>query len=154
MREYTQNIPAWKWTVQTTGNEMYRLGRQYAGDVLPYIGLSLEEFHKLVSSIRYRRDPDGEEYLSRPLAIFLDVGRGLDCDQKAIAIGAFCELRGIDYRYIAVGKFADKPLHHVLVIVKIGEKWVPMDATYPHSVPFRWASDYARKTVLIPPWTK
>jgi hypothetical protein len=151
MQEYTQEIPAWKWTVQTTGNEMYRLSRQYSADVMPYIGLSLEEFHKFVASIPYRRDPDGEEYLSRPLAIFQDVGRGLDCDQKAIAIGAYCELRNIPYRYIAVGKFANKPLHHVLVIVQIGDKWLPMDATYPHSVPFVWMSNYEKRVVLQPP---
>ena len=77
-------------------------------------------------NIRYVRDPRNIETLHTPQKI-LEYGQG-DCDDQSILLASLLETLGHPARFVAVG-FVPGTYSHVYVETKIGNRWIPLDAT-------------------------
>lgn len=126
---------------------MYRLSRQYAQDMAPLATLSATEVFEVLRRIPYVPDPKGVEFLKRPYYTLRSMGPGGDCDDKAIAVGAWAHLRKIPFRFLAVSRHPFKPLHHVFAEVKMLGGWQSMDPTYLHNT-YGQRPRYAKTMVL------
>jgi hypothetical protein len=127
-------------SIMTTGMTMGRLSTQYAYDAVDLCTMSLQELHDLIRSWDYVADPRGLEWVQRPLYTILGSGPCRDCDDRAIVVGAYAELNGLPFRFVAVGNRPGRP-HHVFCEVLVGEDWIVVDATYPHdrlNMPRTW----------------
>lgn len=134
-------------TLTQTAQEMVRLARAYKEDMAPYASFSVQELFDFLKAIPYRADPKGLEYLQRPYYTVNQLGAGGDCDDKAICVAAWALCQGKPFRYVAVSRKKDKPLHHVFAEVKIGTEWVGVDPTYSHHV-LNQRPPYARREVI------
>lgn len=85
--------------------------------------------------IRYARDIRGMETLQTPI-VTMDLEAG-DCDDKSTLLAAMLESIGFQTRFAAVGHSAPGVYSHVYVEVKLGNAWLPLDATMHH--PMGWA---------------
>jgi hypothetical protein len=115
----------------STGAEMMRLVKQYAADIGEMAKWSLPKYYDFVKKLPYRKDPDNNETLARPLYTLSTAWPYRDCDDKAILIGSWLFLNKIPFKFRASSSRKDKILHHVYVIAKIGGKDLVIDATYP-----------------------
>ena len=115
----------------STGAEMMRLVKQYAADIGEKAKWSLPKYYDFVKKLPYRKDPDNNETLARPLYTLSTAWPYRDCDDKAILIGSWLFLNKIPFKFRASSSRKDKILHHVYVIAKIGGKDLVIDATYP-----------------------
>lgn len=77
--------------------------------------------------IRYVRDIHGVETLQTPV-VTLELGAG-DCDDKSTLMAALLESVGYPTRFIAAGYRQRGNYSHVYVEAKVGNRWVPLDAT-------------------------
>lgn len=136
--------------VDQTAHEMYRLATAWCEDMAEYASLSLPEVFDLLKNIPYRADPDGMEYLQRPFYTLTASGRGGDCDDKAICVGAWATLNQIPFRFVAVSESRDRDLHHVYTELYIGNSWVAFDPTYAYNVLGRPMGDFPVKMILSP----
>lgn len=121
--------------VFSTGRLMRRLSVAFAGDVDPYLTLSLPAFYARVRDVPYRRDPASMEFLQRPAVTLAGTGPGGDCDDKAVALAAYLCRQGIPYRFVAAGRDRRNPLHHTWVQAKLEGEWVDLDPTYAWNSP-------------------
>jgi hypothetical protein len=125
--------------VKYTGKLMRELSVRYANDVSMFAHLSIIEFYDMVKNIPYKEDPKKVEFLQRPYYTLNQRGKGGDCDDKCIVMGAYLALAGIPFRFVAYGKKADGRLHHVIVEALITNdnntqgKWVHLDPTYSYN---------------------
>ncbi len=78
--------------------------------------------------IRYVKDIRGIETLHTPETL-LQLGQG-DCDDKSTLTATLLESIGHKTRFEAVG-FRPGAFSHVLVSVKLGDKWLPLETTEP-----------------------
>lgn len=125
-------------SLEQTGATMGRLAKEYALDAIELASLSLEELHALILSWPYKADPKGLEWVQRPKYTIDGSGPCRDCDDRAVVVGAWAELNGLPYRFVAVGTGATP--HHVFAQVWVGD-WITVDATYPTdrlNVPVKW----------------
>ena len=135
--------------VSQTGNAMGRMIRTYWRDMADLATAPPEDVFLLIQSVPYRRDPKDEEYLQRPLAFRLDVARGADCDDRAIAVGCWAVAAGYPWRVVAVSRNENKRLHHVFCEVYFSGAWLPMDPTYSSSGLGR-AESWTKRQILSP----
>lgn len=112
-----------------------------------YASATLQEVFDLLKNIPYQADPPDREHLQRPFYTLNEMGEGGDCDDKAIAAGAWAFLRRIPFRFVAVSKSPEKELHHVFVEMYINGKWEPFDPTYAFNVLGRPVA-YAKRVIL------
>lgn len=89
-----------------------------------------------------------EEVLQRPYFTVNGMGKGGDCDDKAIAMASWAYLNGIPYRFIAVRRPDRKSLHHVFTELYIGNRWVAADCTYSINRFGCERENYAERVVL------
>ena len=136
--------------VQQTATEMYRLAFAWKEDMAPYATLSLPELFKFLKDIPWRADPGETEVLQRPWYTVNQIGIGGDCDDKAIAVGAYCHLHNLPFRFVAVSRSKDLDLHHVYTEIKINREWLIFDPTYAYNVLGRPMGAYAKRLVLTP----
>lgn len=87
----------------------------------PYVR-ALFEFVR--DRIRYVRDIQGVETLQTPIRT-LEIRAG-DCDDKSILLASLLASIGLTTRFVALG-FNNGPYSHVLVEVRLGKKWMPLD---------------------------
>ena len=92
-----------------------------------YMGEVNRIFDWVKKTVRYTRDPHGVELVQDVWAT-LSCGRG-DCDDFTILLGAACEVMGAPCRIVTVSTRPDKEPVHVYPEVKVGNRWVPLDAT-------------------------
>lgn len=85
--------------------------------------------------IRYTRDVRGLETLQIP-TVTMDLSAG-DCDDKSTLLASLLESVGHPTRFVAVGYTVPGAYSHVYVETKMGQRWVPLDATMPH--PLGWS---------------
>lgn len=104
---------------------VYGLTKNLAGK--DYMGEVNRIFDWVKRTVRYTRDPHGVELLQDVWAT-LNRGRG-DCDDFTILLGAACEVMGAPCRIVTVSTRPDKEPVHVYPEVKVGKRWVPLDAT-------------------------
>lgn len=109
---------------------MVRLANRYKKDIAPYAHETLQQFYDRIRSIPYNKDPKGMEFLQRPYYTLAGNRPGGDCDDKAICMGAYASLHGYPFRFVAMGRYKDKPLHHVATDIKMPNGWVHVDPTY------------------------
>jgi transglutaminase-like putative cysteine protease len=129
---------------------MYRMASAWKQDMAPYATLPLSQVFNLLRLIPYRSDPPDVEFLQRPFHTLNRTGAGGDCDDKAIASGAWAHLNGIPFRFVAVSRYADRPLHHVFAEMYIGGGWIAFDPTYSFNVLGRPMCEYPQRVVLRP----
>lgn len=129
---------------------MYRMASAWKQDMAPYASMSAAQVFNLLRLIPYRPDPPDVEFLQRPLHTIRMTGQGGDCDDKAIAAGSWAHLNGIPYRFVAVSRFPDRPLHHVYAEMYIGTRWIAFDPTYSFNVLGRPMCEYPQRVVLRP----
>lgn len=99
-----------------------------------YAGEANALFQFVRDQIRYVQDIAGMETVQSPVAT-LDNGAG-DCDDKATLLAALLESINHKTRFIACG-FRPGEISHVYVETKVGQSWVPLDAT--EDVAMGWA---------------
>lgn len=136
--------------VQQTATEMYRIAFAWQEDMAPYASMSLQELFDLLKNIPFLADPKDTESLHRPWFTLNQIGDGRDCDDKAIATGAWCHLRGIKFRFVAVSRLANIPLHHVLTEMYLNGRWFEFDPTYAFNVLGRPLQVYPKRMILKP----
>ena len=88
------------------------------------------------------------EFLQRPYFTFQSNRPGGDCDDKAICMGAWAALHGYPFRFVAMGRYKDKPLHHVATDIKLGTGWVHADPTYSTQVLGKYLFTPAKALVI------
>ncbi len=101
-------------------------------------------FDFVQNNIRYVRDINGVETLHTPETI-LSLGYG-DCDDKSVLLASLLESIGHPTRFKAIALSQDNYCH-VYVETKIGDKWIPLDTTEPHSM--GWEPDNIASVMLI-----
>lgn len=136
--------------VEQTASAMYALARKWQNDMAPYASLSLPELFDLLKNIPYQADPRNTEVLQRPWYTMNSLGFGGDCDDKAIATGAYCHLNDLSFRFVAASKHPIKPLHHVYTEIMINGEWLIFDPTYAYNVLGRPMGFYYQRLVLKP----
>lgn len=113
---------------------MVRLACRYHRDVAPWAGQAPTEFYDRLKKLPYNRDPEKKEFLQRPYYTLAGNRPGGDCDDKAIVAGAYAICNGYPFRFVAMGRSKDKPLHHVATDILIGGNWTHFDPTYSDQV--------------------
>ena len=122
-----------------TGRAMHSLVRRFHGDLenilisqgkqtLPLSSLDLEEFHKFVREIPYRRDDAPVEVVARPSRIV--TMSSTDCKKKGILMGSYFKHHNIPFRFLALSTRPDRQAHHVAPQFRYEGDWVNADATY------------------------
>lgn len=134
--------------VSQTSKNMYRIAYAWRDDMAAYATLSLEELFDLLKNIPFNADPDDTELLQRPFWTLNQLGKGGDCDDKAICVGAYCHLNKIPFRFIATSMQKDGKLHHVLTEMYIRGRWLEFDPTYRFNVLGRPIKPYTNRVVL------
>jgi transglutaminase-like putative cysteine protease len=135
------SLPEGVDAVRATLRLMVKLARTYRADVgiietaqrvtagLPskdYRG-EIRALHVYVRDrVRYVRDPRGVEKVQSPKRT-LEIGSG-DCDDKATLLAALLESIGFATRYVGLG-FNDGPYSHVILEVRLGTRWEPLETT-------------------------
>ncbi len=135
--------------LQQTASNMYRIAFAWKEDMAEYASLNLSELFDLLKNIPFNPDPPDMELLQRPWYTLNEQGPGGDCDDKSICVGAWCWLRGIPFRFVAVSA-DDSPLHHVLTQLYIQNQWQDFDPTYSHNVLGRPERVYRQRVILTP----
>jgi len=117
---------------------MRRLVTQYAGDLSCFDAagvvldrLPLPVFFRALSDLPYKRNPAGIEIVSRPYLLLEANTQGMDCKAKAIILASWLERNRIPWRFMAVSRYPNGRIHHVIVQAWIDGEWVDLDATYP-----------------------
>jgi len=136
--------------VQQTASEMYRIAFAWQEDMAQYASMSLQELFDLLKNIPFNADPPDMEYLQRPWYTLNQASVGGDCDDKAICVGAWCHLRGIRFRFVAVSRSKTAPLHHVLTELYLNGTWYEFDPTYDFNVLGRPLIVYPQRLILRP----
>jgi transglutaminase-like putative cysteine protease len=122
-------------SIHTTGQKMVELVKKFHEDLKPFDGMQFSRFYDLARRLPYRSDPTGVEFLQRPAHALKNwnvPAMPLDCDDKAVLIGAFLYRRGIPVRFLAVSNKPSAKIHHACLEGNFGGKWVLIDATYPY----------------------
>lgn len=134
--------------VKYTGGLMTELSVRYQNDVSEYGHFSIIQFFDFVKNIPYKPDPKKQEFLQRPYYTLKQRGKGGDCDDKAICLGAYCVLASIPFRFVALGRKRDGRLHHVVIEILLGDLWVHLDATYSFNTIGKPMYDYPRHMII------
>ena len=108
--------------------QVFELSREIVKNIPPKNWLKEVDavFRWVRDNIRYIKDPRNIETLHTPQKI-LEFGQG-DCDDQSILLASLLETIGHPARFVAVG-FAPGTYSHVYVETKVGNKWIPLDAT-------------------------
>lgn len=117
-------------TVQETGKLMHWCVGEYALDMAEFAHLSVFEVFDLIKNLPFRADPPDLETIQRPFYTLYQMGSGGDCDDKCVALAAYCVLHRIPYRFVALRRADRKDLHHVACELYINNRWVFADPTY------------------------
>ncbi len=93
---------------------------------------TLAELSALLSyvqnEIRYTQDVNEVEVLQTPVHL-LETRQG-DCDDMSTLLATLLEAAGYSAKFVAVG-FDRENLSHVLVAVRYGADWMPLESTEP-----------------------
>lgn len=136
--------------VRQTAKEMYRIAFAWKEDMAEYATLSLQELFDLIKDIPWAADPPDTEFIQRPWYTMHQASKYGDCDDKAVCVGAWCNLLGIPFRFVAVSKDKNLPLHHVLTEMYIQGAWFNFDPTYSFNVLGRPGKEYPQRLILKP----
>ena len=116
--------------LKQTGAKMRWLADNFCEDMARYSSDSWLQIFDRIKALPYIPDAPLIEQVHRPFYTMNKYGVASDCDDRAICVGAFATLRGEPYEFWAVGRFPDKPLHHVLTKVYIDGVPTIVDPTY------------------------
>ncbi|TGL12425.1 hypothetical protein [Leptospira meyeri] len=135
-------------TYKQTVADCFDLARLYWKDLLlfkangvPIEDLSIREFYEYIKSIRYVKDPDRKEHVSRPKILLerANTDHPFDCDDRSILSLSFFllqnNLKGTKFktRLTVTGRYGVPK--HIYVEFKdennLESQWSPYDCTYP-----------------------
>jgi transglutaminase-like putative cysteine protease len=129
---------------------MHKMVDKYYLDMAPYGSWSLPEIFDLIKNLPFRPDPPMDETLMRPRYTLTMQGSGGDCDDKSIALAAYCKLQGLPYRFVSVRRKNMKNLHHVFCQIYIAGKWMHADPTYNFNILGIQREPYAQYMISEP----
>lgn len=92
-------------------------------------------FEYVRDRIRYVHDVAGVETIQTP-PVTIDLEAG-DCDDKSTLLSSLLAAIGYESRFVAVGYRAPNSYQHVYVEARLGNQWIPLDATVQR--PFGWS---------------
>lgn len=119
---------------RNTVSVIFRMAREFKRDLCEFPRLdTVRRVYDYVRALPYRDDPPGIEFVSRPAYTLWPEWTGpRDCDDKTLALGAWCNLYGFAWRVVCAGESADPALnpHHIYPEIKLDAIWTPADATY------------------------
>ena len=115
-------------TYEKTVLKIFEFSKKYSSDVLFLESKTPDEVFEFVKNLKYKPDPKGIEFLSRPKFSVFENNLPRDCDDKTLIITCYCELKNIPYKIAVTGK--NNSPHHIFPILKIFDNWVYFDATY------------------------
>lgn len=101
--------------------------------------------HFVRDQIRYVPDVDGVETLQTPTRT-LQIRTG-DCDDKSTLLAALLASIGLATRFIALG-FKGGPYSHVMVQVKLGTRWIPLETIVDEKEP-GWFPDHVTRWMVV-----
>ena len=136
--------------VRQTAFNMYRIAYAWKDDMAAYASMNLQELFDLLKNIPFNADPDDTELLQRPFYTLNEAGRGGDCDDKAICVGAWCHLNRKPFRFVAVAMSPATELHHVLTEIYDRGRWLEFDPTYNFNLLGQPLKPYVKRMVLQP----
>lgn len=136
--------------VQQTAFNMYRIAYAWKDDMAAYASMSMSELFDFLKKIPFNADPLDTELLQRPFYTVNQLGRGGDCDDMAICVGAWCHLNRLPFRFLAVSMNPDGVLHHVLTEIFYRGSWIEFDPTYAFNVLGRPLKPYTKRLLLKP----
>lgn len=112
---------------------MERIVKSYHRDIEPLNTMNILDFFNFVRAIPYKEDFN-DEILDRPRNLLKpEIWEGLDCKKKSILMASYLHNRGLKWSFIAVSEAIGRPIHHVYCLLKYGNKFFPLDATYENS---------------------
>jgi hypothetical protein len=118
--------------LQNTLFQIERMSKQYFNDLQSMKDLNIYQiFDYLSKTIKFEKDPDGNEFIQRPCYL-MKTGKG-DCDCKTTFFLAWLRLKGYPAGYSIVTDTDNKPYHHIFPFMYEGNKIIDLDATYPHN---------------------
>jgi len=95
--------------------------------------MNILDFFNFLKNIPYREDED-DEILDRPGELLNPKKYPyLDCKKKAIILASYLHNRGLKWSFVAVSEAMGIPIHHVYCLLKVFNKFIPLDATYKNS---------------------
>jgi hypothetical protein len=116
-----------------TAREMTRLVARYSSDIGPMAKWPLRKYYDFVRELPFRRDPAGQETVSRPKYTLRRDWPWRDCDDKSILMGSWCFQNKVPFRFCASSKLPSGRMHHVFPVATMSGVSVPLDATYLHN---------------------
>jgi hypothetical protein len=103
----------------------------------------MERLYWLVKdNIRYTEDPQGFQWIRTPARTWSDRNKGADCKSFTVFLVSIFQNLGLDYTIRFASYNPNKVIGHVYPLVKIGGKWIVMDAVWDY---FNDEKDYTFK---------
>jgi len=120
-------------TYEKTVLKIIEFSEKYMSDCNFLINKTPEQVFEIIKNLKYKPDPQGIEFLSRPeLSIWRkDLPR--DCDDKTLIAICYFQLKNIPYRIVISGR-STKPHHIYPEIQDFKNNWIPFDATYSKNI--------------------
>jgi len=95
------------------------------------------KLHNFVyNNIPYREDPDGLQFVQSPGMLWNNrlkelggTGEGGDCKSMSLFCASTLKLLGYEFYYRFVSQYTDMDYHHVYLIVRDGDTYIPLDCT-------------------------
>jgi len=129
---------------EQTSKEMLDLVNRFSNDIqffavegISLKDLTLDSYYNLISQIPFQKDIEGVEMVSRPFLLLDAPWSGWDCKKKSILMAAYLKENGIPFRFMSSSSKPNGRIHHVYPEAYIDNKWLPVDATYPHNQLFQ-----------------
>ena len=121
-------------TYEKTVLKVIEFSKKYSSDCLFLINKTPQEVFEIIKNLKYKPDPQGIEFLSRPEFSIWRNDLPRDCDDKTLIAVCYFELKNIPYRIIISGK-GIKP-HHIYpeFLDSLKNTWIPFDATYQKNI--------------------
>lgn len=121
-------------TYEKTVLKVMEFSQKYSSDVLFLINKTPQEVFEIIKNLKYKPDPQGIEFLSRPEFSIWRKDLPRDCDDKTLIAVSYFELKNIPYRIIISGK--DIKPHHIYAefLDSLKNTWIPFDATYQKNI--------------------
>lgn len=127
-------------SVEKTINAMKQMRDKFYTDVAPFAFMDLEEFFDLVKNLPYQMEEKAwhAQILQRPAFTLARLVPVVACANKAILLGSFLTLQGIENGFVVSANTPIGPFGHVFNWCRMfGTKPRILDATYPENIPFR-----------------
>lgn len=138
-------------TVEKTIEAMKKLRDKFYTDVAPFAFMTLEEFFDLVKELPYQMEDKSwhAQILQRPSFTLARKAPVVACANKAIVLGSYLTLNGVENGFVTSANTPSGPYGHVFNWARMfGKTPRFLDATYPDNVIFR-EKRYPQRRIFV-----